>query len=127
MTYLDEKYELVDHNKIVRICLGIDNTNNPYLSLFDAEGRERCILSLDGDGNGSLGFRTAKGQPTVNLGSGIMMLDVQNEISMSIVIVNNSCHIRLDTTNGVYLWPAPDAKPLAGKGDVTDYGKVDKQ
>lgn len=116
MSYLDEKIELVDKNKVVRIRLQVDNKGNPSLSLNDSDGRERLILSVDDDGNGSLGFRTAKGQPTVSLGmssdlgSGMMVLDVQNEICLTLGIVNGNCQIRLDTRDGVYSWPTDSSK-----------------
>jgi hypothetical protein len=114
---LNDKIELVDKNKVVRIRFGVDEGNNVYFSLNDKEGRERLIFSVDAEGNGGLGFRTAQGQPTVTLcesttlGSRMMMLDVPNEICLTLGIANGSGEIRLDTKEGAYSWPTPDAKP----------------
>jgi len=122
MILLDEGIELVDKNRVVRIRLGIDTQGNPYLSLNGTDGRERIILSVDDDGNGSLGFRAANGQPTVtlgvssDLGLGMMLLDVQSEICLTLSIADSKGEIRLDTKQGVHSWPTPDEKPRPVEG-----------
>ncbi len=118
MDSLNEKIELVGKDKTVRIRLGLDDNDNPYFSLNDKEGKERLILSVDDEGNGSLGFRTASGQPTVSLGvssdlgSGMMLIDCQGETYLTFRIIDGRGQIHLDTKEGVHTWPAPSAKPL---------------
>lgn len=111
-----ESFEMVDKHGVVRIRLGLYENGAPYLALNDATGRERCIASLDQDGNGSLGFRSDNGQPVVTigtsseLGSGMIVLDAQNEMCMAVRIGESGGGIELETRNGVFTWPTPDAK-----------------
>jgi hypothetical protein len=113
MPVFDENIEVVDKNKVIRIRLGIDADNKSFFSLNDKEGFERLIFYLDKEGNGSIGFRTASGQPTVSLGtsselgSGMMILDAENENTLTIRIKNGVGQIHLDTKQGIHSWPTP--------------------
>ena len=85
----DEKIELTDDKNTVRVRIGVNAEGCPYLSLNGADGRERIVLSVDADDNGSIGFRTASGQPTLTFGvssqsMGLSLLDVQNDSQFSL-------------------------------------------
>lgn len=108
--------ELSDSNNVVRIRLGIDSENRPYLSLNDSQGRDRLMLCVDKDGNGSLGFRTCEGHTIMSLGvsdqlgAGMMILDYRNDVRLSLEVSDGTGQIRMKSKQGYFTWPGGGAE-----------------
>ena len=115
MSALENKIELRDENGVVRVRIGVDSENGPFLSLNGSDGRERLFLGVDKENYGTLSFRTASGQPTVGIGmspvhgSGMLVFDAPSETVMALTIVNGKGEIRLDTKEGVFSWPVQES------------------
>jgi hypothetical protein len=107
-----QNIELFDKNGVIRIRLGIYDTDNcPFLALHDEAGLEKLVLSVGPDGNGGLSFRQANGHPIMSLGvsselgAGMSVLDFDSDIVFELHIGKGGGMIRLETKNGVFTWP----------------------
>jgi hypothetical protein len=108
----NEQIALADRNRVVRIRLGMWDTNNcPYLSLCDDAGLERIQLQLSQEGNGSLAFLAANGHPIMSLGvsselgAGMSVLDYENDTVFELTIAKGSGVVRLSSKDGSFTWP----------------------
>ena len=107
----DKPIELSDSNRVVRIRIGMYDSDCPFLSLSDKDGHERVILNLAESGHGSLSFYTGVGQPVLSIGmtsdtdAGMAILDPVNDAIVSIDLLAGVGKIRLRSNGSNYSWP----------------------
>lgn len=107
----DNLIELVDKNGTVRLRAQVNDDNTPWLSLNDSTGLERLVLTVNGEGDGSIGFRDPEGNEQVGigvssrLGSGMILQDCGQEVFLSIRIKGNEAKLVLQTHDGMQMWP----------------------
>jgi hypothetical protein len=119
----DNKIELVDRNGVVRLRAQIADDDTPWLSLNDSLGLERIVITVNREGDGSIGFRDSEGNEKVgigvspSLGSGMILQDATNGVLLSIRINGNDAKLLLQTQEGTIIWPKHNLDTK--KGDPT--------
>jgi hypothetical protein len=112
MPLFDDSIELVDKNGVVRLRAMINDDNTPWFSLNDSLGRERLVLTVNHEGNGSIGLRDADGNAEVSvgisssLGSGMILQNGNNGVFLGIQMKGKDARLFLHTPKGVDVWPA---------------------
>ena len=116
----DNKIELVDRNGVVRLGAQIADDDTPWLSLNDSLGLERIVITVNREGDGSIGFRDSEGNEKVgigvspSLGSGMILQDATNGVLLSIRIKGNDANLLLETQDGTVIWPGAISTPRRG-------------
>lgn len=109
----DNMIEIADSKSVVRIRLGINDQDRPYLSFSDADGHERMMLNMDSDGNGSMAFCKGSGQPVLSLGfsyelgAGMQILDPENDIAICVDVTDGVGRVKLRSKGQERFWPDP--------------------
>ena len=115
MSTAGKAIEISDDHGVVRIRIGIGCDGTPYLSLNDADGLERIVLSVDAEGDGGIAFRAASGQPVASFGvsreSGVGMevMDVETGVWLTVGLSEGVGGVALQTPDGTQVWPKASA------------------
>ena len=112
MLLIDDSIELADREHRVRVRIGLSpESGSPFIALHDADGFDRVMIELNEKGHGALSFRAANGQPILSLGvadessMGLMLLDVPNDLCLTVSIDESQCSVQVCTNEGENIWP----------------------
>ncbi|WP_146400695.1 hypothetical protein [Pseudobythopirellula maris] len=107
---MSEPIEIRDERNVVRVRIGFDGRGMPILSLNDEKGRERVLLRVGPEGDGSLELRTSVGHSAVSLHAtqdhtaGIHF-NVPHAAILSAGVFDRTGEISLRTEQREFSWP----------------------
>jgi len=110
------RLELVDSSGDLRAVLGVDQTEQPHLTLYGSDGEPRLTLVLSGDTSPQLTLTDARGEPRALLeldadgNPRLGLFDDQGRIRLKLALSPEAA----DLICGLHLWDGQSRKSRAG-------------